>query len=236
MPLPRPLTVIGLTGLAGTGKDTVAALLRAHCGASTLAFADALRAEIADAFCIETIFLTRRETKEQPLPALALKNCTERAFVDRMLVLHAASGNPINPAAPRSPRQIMQWWGTEYRRSQDAGYWVKKAQQTISWLSKAEQADLVVLSDVRFANEAELVRCWGGQIWQVLRPGAHPANAHTSEATGEQFAPDAVIHNTQGLRELRDAVLSTWAAQAWGLPGVRVSAGTPAAQPVGALA
>lgn len=243
MPLPRPLTVIGLTGLAGTGKDTVAALLRAHCGASTLAFADALRAEIADAFCLETIFLTRRETKEQTLPALALKNCTERAFVDRLIVHHAAGladdgieGERLNLAAPRSPRQIMQWWGTEYRRAQDAAYWVRKAHQTISWLSKAEQADLVVLSDVRFANEAELVRCWGGQIWQVLRPGAHPANAHTSEATGEQFAPDAVIHNTQGLRELRDAVLSTWAAQAWGLPGVRVSAGTPAAQPVGALA
>lgn len=242
MPLPRPLTVIGLTGLAGTGKDTVAALLRAHCGASTLAFADALRQEIADAFCLESNFLTRRETKEQPLPALALKNCTDRAFVDRMYVKQTTEGAFIPDVhirfygAPRSPRQIMQWWGTEYRRSQDAGYWVKKAQQTISWLSKAEQADLVVLSDVRFANEAELVRCWGGQIWQVLRPGAHPANAHTSEATGEQFAPDAVIHNTQGLRELRDAVLSTWAAQAWGLPGVRVSAGTPAAQPVGALA
>lgn len=220
---PRPLTVIGLTGLAGAGKDTVAELLRAHCGARTLAFADALRAEIADAFCLETIFLTRRETKEIPLPALALSNCTERAFVDRMLVLHAQSGTAINPDAPRSPRQIMQWWGTEYRRSQDQGYWVSRAGQTISWLSKSEQADLVVLTDVRFVNEANLVRRWGGLIWQINRPGLQRAHgAHASEVTGEHYAPDAVIHNDGDLHHLKQAVLSAWGERAWGVPGLTV--------------
>lgn len=223
MPLPRPLTVIGLTGLAGAGKDTVAALLRTHCAAHTLAFADALRAEIADAFCIEEIFLTRRDTKELPMPALALKNCTERAFVDRMLVLHMQAGNPINPNAPRSPRQIMQWWGTEYRRSQNDAYWVGRAHQTIHWLSKTQHADLVVLSDVRFENEAALVRRWGGHIWQIQRPGTTTTcGSHASEATGEHFAPDAVIRNTRDLHHLREAVLSAWAARAFQVPGLNV--------------
>lgn len=226
----KPLTVIGLTGLAGCGKDTVAGMLRAHCSAHALAFADALRAEIADAFCLETIFLTRRDTKEQPLPALALTNCTDRAFVDRMLVHYASGMGPggiegerLSLAAPRSPRQIMQWWGTEYRRSQDTGYWISKAHQTVSWLSKTAQADLVVLTDVRFVNEANLVRRWGGQIWQIKRPGLALAHgAHQSEVTGDHYAPDAVIVNAGDLRHLREAVLGTWCGRALGVPGLTV--------------
>lgn len=219
----RPLTVIGLTGLAGAGKDTVADLLRTHCSARTLAFADALRGEVADAFCIDSAFLTRRSTKEQPLDALALNNCTDRAFVDRMVVHHMESGNPINPSAPRSPRQIMQWWGTEYRRSQNDAYWVSKAHQHISWLSKSEQADLVVLTDVRFVNEANLVRRWGGQIWQIKRPGLGLAHgAHASEVTGDHYAPDAVIVNAHDIRHLQAQVLSVWAARALKVPGLTV--------------
>lgn len=220
----RPLTVIGLTGLAGAGKDTVADLLRTHCGARTLAFADALRTEIADAFCLEELFLTRRATKELPLPALALNNCTDRAFVDRMVVHHMQTGKPINnPNAPRSPRQIMQWWGTEYRRAQNDAYWVSHAHQHMQWLSKSQHADLVVLSDVRFVNEANLVRRWGGQIWQIKRPGLGLAHgAHASEVTGDHYAPDAVIVNAHDIRHLQAQVLSVWAARALKVPGLTV--------------
>ena len=230
MTLPRPLTVTGITGLAGDGKDTVADLLRTHCGARTLAFADALRQEIVDAFCIEELLLTRRATKELPLPALALNNCTDRAFVDRMVVHYMAGaidggveGERISLTAPRSPRQIMQWWGTEYRRSQNDAYWVSHAHQHMQWLSKSQHADLVVLSDVRFVNEANLVRRWGGQIWQIKRPGLGLAHgAHASEVTGDHYAPDAVIVNAHDSRHLQAQVLSVWAARALKVPGLTV--------------
>lgn len=217
------IPIIGLTGPIGSGKDTVAQLLRTHCGAHTLAFADALRHEIVEAFCIEHIYLTRRETKEHPISALALSRCLDSAFVDRMVVHHMQQGNPINPEAPRSPRQIMQWWGTEYRRTQSPGYWTQKALQTVRWLYQTKRPALIVISDVRFANEVALVRSLGGQIWQVKREGTEVAHgAHVSEVAGDEFAPDAVINNSHDMRHLQGVVLSAWAERAWGMPGVRV--------------
>ena len=54
---------------------------------------------------------------------------------------------------PYSPRQILQWWGTEYRKVRDR------------ILSCATKQDWVV-TDVRFQNEAGLVQELGGQIGQ----------------------------------------------------------------------
>ncbi len=218
--------VIGLTGPINCGKDTVGQLLARHAGAHTMAFADPLRDEIVDAFCIEKVFLTRRETKERPMAALALARCTDRAFVDRMIVeFHDILEGTLRDFldTPRSPRDIMRWWGTEYRRSACAGYWVSKAAQHIQWLHTGREARLVVITDVRFADEAELVHGVGGHIWQITRPACAIApGGHASEVTGEAFAPAAVIDNAGDLRHLQQQVLSAWAAIEWKLPGVRV--------------
>lgn len=216
--------VIGLTGPMGSGKDTVADLLTTHCGAHKLAFADALRGEISDAFNIETVFLTRRETKEHPLSALAPVHCLDTAFVGRMIIQHQQFNDDVlDLNTPRSPRQIMQWWGTEYRRALEPGYWVRKAAQRIRYMHQTLAARLIVITDVRFDDEAELVRALGGQIWQIKRPGCEVGStAHVSEVTGEGFEPNQVINNDHDLRHLQQLVLGGWAARAWGLPGVRV--------------
>ncbi len=225
--------IIGLTGPMGSGKDTVADLLSTHCGAHKMAFADALRAEIVEAYCIEHVHLTRRETKEHPISALALARCLDTAFVGRMLIQHQLQMHqqgwppheqqPLDLNAPRSPRQIMQWWGTEYRRAATPGYWVSKAAQHIRWRHQALRDRLIVITDVRFEDEANLVRALGGQIWQIKRPGCGvPALSHASEVTGEAFKPNLVVNNSHDIRHLQQLVLGGWAAHAWKVPGVRV--------------
>ena len=117
----------------------------------------------------------------------------------------------------------MQWWGTEYRRNQTPGYWVNKAAKRILWLQKSLGARLVVITDVRFEDEANLVRNLGGQIWQIKRPGCDVSTgAHVSEVTGEGFAPNLVINNAHDMRHLQQLVLGGWAEREWGVPGVRV--------------
>lgn len=53
--------------------------------------------------------------------------------------------------------KLLQWWGTEYRRSQDPDYWVNKLSASIPGT-----LDIALITDVRFVNEAECIKNRGG--------------------------------------------------------------------------
>lgn len=194
-------TLIGLTGPAGSGKDATADVLVKGHGFKKMAFADALRAEVCAAFSVPLDYLTDREAKEIPIRALALAQCYDDKFIDA--VEKAVGG--LDHLAPRSPRQIMQWWGTEYRRSQSESYWIDRAIKRMGSLLIRRQS--VVVTDVRFANEAEALRSMGGAIWQVQRPGLQPVEGrHASAVTGDEFAPDKIVFNAGDLQHLQSLV------------------------------
>jgi len=91
-------------------------------------------------------------------------------------------------------RRILQWWGTEYRRTQDPDYWTK------AWGLKVEQFDLlrmhVLVDDVRFMNELLVIREHGGLIVKIERPGFDGANNHSSETSLDAYQDwDQVIVN-----------------------------------------
>lgn len=222
----KPFALIGLTGPASSGKDTVADLLVTHCGFVKLAFADPLKAEVSDAFGIEPLYLTRRETKEHPMTGLALRKCLSDGFVGRMVVNHlnGKDGPLIDLDAPRSPRQIMQWWGTDYRRAQDPNYWTKQTSARISYMMRERLATRIVITDCRFVNEIDVVRFfYGGLVWQIKREGISvPAGAHLSETDGAGFNPNAVINNDHDIRHLQQVVLGEYWAHDAGLAGLRV--------------
>ena len=200
--------IIGLTGPAGSGKDTVADLLVTHCGFHKMAFADALKAEVCEAFGVEPLYLTHRDTKEHAMSCLALARCNDQSFIDCIVAMHWASNTLIDPNAPRSPRQIMQWWGTDYRRKQWPNYWVSQLTHDLCWPWHGRQSTHMVITDLRFNNEADMVTRHGGTIWQITRPGCGVApGAHVSETTGEAFAPSAVLHNTHDIAHLQHVVL-----------------------------
>jgi len=222
----QPFHIIGLTGPKGSGKDTVAQLLRTHAGFYVCAFADRLRQEVCEAFREEPILFNRRETKEHPLSALALRRCSDDAFLLRMIDVLQERGKPVDLLAPRSPREIMQWWGTEYRRRNDPHYWTNALQNRISRLLISGESSKIVVTDVRFDNEARVIRLpdFGGTIWQVTRPGCGvPARSHVSEVDGSQFAPDYCISNSSDIRTLQEQVLGKWWAMDAGLESVIVS-------------
>lgn len=210
----KPIT-IGLTGLAGAGKDSVADVLCASAGFARMAFADRLRAEVSRAFQLggHLHILATPGTKETPHPLLALRHCREPLFVDLVADIEDDWKGLALLDAPRSPRQILQWWGTEFRRAANPNYW---SSQVAMRIADAHQngIDRVVVTDCRFQNEASAIRLMGGEIWQVVRPGqASTEGNHASRQDGSALRPEAVLINGTDITGLGHTVLRTLQAR-----------------------
>ncbi len=102
-------------------------------------------------------------------------------------------------------RRILQWWGTEYRREEDANYWTK------AWTKKVAQLDLdkthILVDDIRFMNELEALRAQEGRIIKIVRPGFDGAGDHASETSLDDFQDwDHVVQNDAGLQAFLDKI------------------------------
>ena len=60
--------------------------------------------------------------------------------------------------------KLLQWWGTDYRRAQDPGYWTKKLFANIP-----SDTDIALITDVRFPNEFMGVKERHGYTVNVTR-------------------------------------------------------------------
>lgn len=108
-----------------------------------------------------------------------------------------------------SPREILQRMGTEAMRNTFGdNFWLRRWFITYS---QFKDTDDVVVSDVRFENEAEMIRSLGGTIIHIIRP-ANPyalsggTAAHASAAGIQMSASDAVIINDGAIEDLKEAV------------------------------
>lgn len=200
--------IIGLTGQAGAGKDTVADFLTREFGFTKVAFADALRMEIAHTFGIHIDKLMDRATKEIPCPALALSCCSDHRFVglvlDMEISLDCADEETLEAIMnqPRSPRWTMQRWGTEYRRKLfGSDYWATELAQRC-----ADLPGNIVVTDVRFEEEAELISTvFGGEIWRISRDNLPAVLAHSSETPLQECWIDREISNNNSFDALDGA-------------------------------
>lgn len=214
--------VVGLVGLRGAGKDTAAQVLLEQ-GWRRAAFADALYLEVAAAFGVTVEFLQNRDTKETPLPELALVNCTDMLYVgtflgyedERLIAAGANIPRLTQLTQPRSPREILQVWGTEYRRKlYDDNYWRDQVRQVI----QANPDVNFVVTDVRFPDEAKLIEeTLGGRLGRVVRPSlagsSDPALLHSSEVAMLEYPIEHVFVNAEGadgMASFRAAVLQVF--------------------------
>jgi len=118
---------------------------------------------------------------------------------------------------PDAIRRLLQWWGTELRRAEDPNYWVKKGMAEAKRLASGPNVHLVVITDVRFANEADVIREVGGRVYEVVasddvrreRLGGQLPPAHASEEI--DFEIDGYIYNQHdGSHPLVPGDLLSW--------------------------
>lgn len=168
------MSIIGITGRKRHGKDTIADYLVAHHGYTKMAFADPIRDICRDMF-----------------------GFTAEQFAD--------DKEAIDDRWGISPRRAMQFIGTDLVRAHihellpDVGedFWVK------CLMNRVPPGARVVVSDVRFPNEAAAIR-GVGTLWRVTRP-THvdlEKDMHISETMIGDLQVDVEIDNTDDLASL----------------------------------
>jgi hypothetical protein len=122
----------------------------------------------------------------------------------------ADMSDPLCPLGKQ--RSLLQFWGTELRRSCNPDYWVKKVAKRIA----EEKPELAIITDMRFPNEMAFVQHYGEAI-RVDRANlpalTGASGVHVSElalATVPDESWDAIIKNNGTLEEFRDKVLFTF--------------------------
>jgi hypothetical protein len=199
---------LGLAGAAGSGKDTVADYLVETYGFVKYSFSDALYDEIQKAYSLSDQSLLRdRHTKDVPTERLSLLNCKSDEFIGTAVYLVPHESHHLH-LMPLSPRQVLQWWGTQFRRAQDPDYWLRRAEgymgRVWSYAAFPEQSQqLFVNTSVRFPNEQAWIHGFPcGNVWHIRRDGLAPVHAHESEVPLPVAAPERVLWNNDTVERL----------------------------------
>lgn len=176
-------TIVGLTGHAGSGKDTAGRFLVEDYGFTRFAFADALKAA---ALAINPYIFDN----------------------ERLLDLVTAQGFDFAKRAHPEVRRFLQELGVSMRRI-DPDIWLRPLEALA-----AKTDDPIVVTDVRFDNEAELVAGLGGTLIRLTRPGytlAGDTGAHISEAGISDDLVDSDIVNDSSVYTLHARLVDTLA-------------------------
>lgn len=176
--------IIGISGKAGSGKDTIADYLREEYGFAKIAFAEPMKTFCADLF----------------------------DWGGEELYGPSELREIVDPEWGFSPRKALQMLGTEWGRALNENMWVKiglnKAKQKIQ-----DGYPGVVITDCRFRNEIDYVKAAGGSVIRIVRGqntgGSGGIAGHASECEQDGIpasAFSAVITNDGTKSQLYSAV------------------------------
>lgn len=167
--------IIGLSGYARSGKDTVAELLVLNYEFKRMAFADGIRDALT---ALNPILHDGHRLNE----------------IVQMYGWDIAK-------AKDEVRRLLQVMGTEVGRKlihEDVWVW--------RLFNQIDTDERIVIPDVRFPNEARMIKERGGEVWRINRHNHSAVNDHISERAMDNYMFDRVVYNDGTLDDLSDEV------------------------------
>ena len=180
--------IIGVTGRAGSGKDTVYQVLKTEFAGrevNRLAFADLLKKSAMSSLNLNMALVD--EFKLHGIVEVRFGSSTSRTL---------------------SGREFLQRYGAEgHREIFGTDFWVDAALANL-------KPGVTVITDVRYNNEAEAIIAMGGVIWDIHRPGELiKESEHSSEQAVDYALIDQIIMNDGSKTDFRKRVLWAWGDQ-----------------------
>lgn len=167
-------SLIGLTGYAQSGKDTLASILVEKYGYRRIAFADKIREFLYDM---------------NPQIQVGYD------IMSNVRLLVDSQGWDKTKQLPQV-RKLLQDLGVSARNIFGEDFWITQA------LGSVDPNEKIVVTDVRFINEADYIKLKGGQIWKIKRIGVDAVNSHVSETQMDDYKADQIFANKGTLDEL----------------------------------
>jgi dephospho-CoA kinase len=178
------IRLIGLRGLAGSGKDTTGKYLCNTYNFKKLSFGQSLK-DICAILSGWPIELLNGESVEHRMKRETL----------------------IHPIYGKTPRGFLQYVGTDLLRNQiHPDILVNIIDDKLKILNNdiSMNQHKIVITDVRFANEVDLINKYHGQIVTIKRPNIN-INTRASQHASEQLfniENDTVINNNGSIEDL----------------------------------
>ena len=202
--------LIGLNGKARSGKDTTAGIISEWCKENDLTFAQDAFARRLKESAAASLGIVGEEVAAKD----AIEFCELLKKPDHIIHIVNDEGTGYTITG----REFLQFYGTEAHRDVfGSNFWVDVVLPPAvemdgynRWWDSfldidGEPANVAVITDVRFPNEAERIQELGGDIWKVERDGSG-AGDHASEQELDGELIDVVIDNNGSLDELAESV------------------------------
>lgn len=107
----------------------------------------------------------------------------------------------------KTPRELLISLGTDWGRSMvHPDIWTQLVERKVKESADAD----VVVSDIRFDNEAEMIKRLGGFVFKIVRPANPFGSVTKNRVTEAGIDPDYIdllIVNSGGLSELRRKII-----------------------------
>lgn len=187
--------IIGFAGKKGSGKSAACQYLEQY-GFKTINFADPLKEMAAEISGIPLKAFYDQSTKEAPDKFYVHGSKLLKALYKRGIFKTNKNIYLDDIYEMKSIREFLQWLGTDVVRSHNPDYWVD------ALAIRLELKQNFCIGDVRFENEANMIKSKGGYIVKIYRPNDAANDQHISEAI--DLTADFEIYNTGSLEDLQN--------------------------------